>query len=66
MGRNKNDLQFCVMSINETNVELIDCINDAKAELIDCINKAKTETITWIVGVGVLQFILSFLSEKFL
>ncbi len=39
---------------------------DDKIELIDRINKSKTETITWIVGVGILQFILSILSKKFL
>lgn len=39
---------------------------DDKIELIDRINKSKTETITWIVGIGVLQFILSILSKKFL
>lgn len=41
-------------------------INETKIELIDRINKSKTETIRWIVGVGVLQFILSILSKKFL
>ncbi len=54
------------MSINETNVELIECVNKMQAELIDCIDKAKTETITWIVGIGVLQFLLSILTDKFL
>jgi hypothetical protein len=39
---------------------------DDKIELIDRINKSKTETISWIVGIGVLQFILSILSKKFL
>lgn len=31
---------------------------DDKIDIIDRINKAKLETIIWIVGVGVLQFIL--------
>jgi len=35
-----------------------------KVDLIDRINKA--ETIVWIVAVGVLQFILTILSKKFL
>jgi hypothetical protein len=29
-----------------------------KIDLIDRINKAKLETILWIVGVGVVQFLL--------
>ena len=37
---------------------------DDKVDLIDRINKAKLETIIWIVGVGVLQFILSYLLKK--
>jgi hypothetical protein len=37
-----------------------------KIDLIDRINKAKTETIIWIVGIGVLQFILTILSKKIL
>jgi hypothetical protein len=52
--------------INETKIQLVDRINETKIELIDRINKSKTETIRWIVGVGVLQFILSILSKKFL
>jgi hypothetical protein len=51
---------------NETKIQLIERINETKIELIDRINKSKTETIRWIVGVGVLQFILSILSKKFL
>jgi hypothetical protein len=30
-----------------------------KVDLIDWVNKAKLETIIWIVGVGVLQFLLT-------
>ena len=37
-----------------------------KVDLIDRINKSKTETIMWIVGIGVLQFILTILSKNFL
>lgn len=37
-----------------------------KIDLIDRIHKAKTETIVWIVGIGVLQFVLSILSKKFI
>ena len=35
-----------------------------KIDLIDRINKAKLETIIWIVGIGVLQFVLSYLVKK--
>lgn len=52
--------------VNETKIQLVDRINETKIELIDRINKSKTETIRWIVGAGVLQFILSILSKKFL
>lgn len=37
-----------------------------KIDIIDRINRAKTETIVWIVGIGVLQFILTILAKKFL
>ncbi len=36
-----------------------------KIDLIDRINKAKTETIIWIVGIGVLQFVLMMLAKYF-
>ena len=39
---------------------------DDKVDLIDRINKSKVETIVWIVGTGVLQFILTILAKKFL
>jgi len=52
--------------VNDTKIQLIERINETKIELIDRINKSKTETIRWIVGVGILQFILSILSKKFL
>lgn len=46
----------------KTNVFLT---KEDKIDLIDRINKAKTETIVWIVGVGVLQFILTVLFKAF-
>jgi hypothetical protein len=52
--------------ISGVEVGLTNRINDTKVELIDRINKSKNETIIWIVGIGVLQFILSILSKKFL
>ncbi len=36
-----------------------------KIELIDRINKVRTELITWIVSVGVLQYLLLMLTKKF-
>jgi hypothetical protein len=35
-----------------------------KVDLIDRINKSKTETIVWIVGIGVLQFLLTLLVKQ--
>ena len=37
-----------------------------KLDLVDRINKAKMETIIWIVGISLLQFMLTILSKKFL
>jgi hypothetical protein len=48
---------------NKTNTFLT---KEDKIDLIDRINKSKTETIIWIVGIGVLQFILSLLAKYFL
>jgi hypothetical protein len=39
---------------------------NVRAELIEKIYKSKTETIIWIVAVGIIQFILTILSKKFL
>jgi hypothetical protein len=41
-------------------------IKDDKVDMIDRINKAKIETIIWIVGTGIVQFLLSILAKKFL
>ena len=60
------DAKASVFMTKDDKIELIDRIKNDKAELIDRINKSKTETITWIVGIGILQFILSILSKKFL
>ncbi len=48
---------------NKTNILLT---KDDKIDIVDRINKSKLETIVWIVGTGVLQFILSILAKKFL
>ena len=37
-----------------------------KIDLIEKMHRHKIETIIWIVGVGILQFILSILSKKYL
>jgi hypothetical protein len=42
---------------------LIDRMNVNKIDLIDRMNKNKSETLVWIVGVGVLQFVLAFLTK---
>lgn len=39
---------------------------DDKVDIIDRIGKSKIETIIWIVGIGVLQFVLAILAKKFL
>jgi hypothetical protein len=36
---------------------------DDKIDLVDRINRAKLETILWIVGVGIIQFLLGFLAK---
>ena len=38
---------------------------DDKVDLIDRINKAKLETIIWIVGIGVLQFVMSIVAKNY-
>jgi hypothetical protein len=65
-GRISDTKTELVDRINETKIQLVERINETKIELIDRINKSKTETIKWIVGVGILQFILSILSKKYL
>lgn len=48
---------------NKANILLT---KDDKIDIIDRINKSKLETVVWIVGTGVLQFILSIVAKKFL
>ena len=52
--------------ISDTKAELKRDISDTREELIDRIHKSKTDTIVWIVAVGILQFILSILTKRFL
>ena len=39
---------------------------DDKVDLIDRINRSKVETIIWIVGTGIVQFLLTILAKRFL
>ena len=52
--------------IEQMKVDKINLIEQArmdKIDLIDRMNKNKTETLVWIVGVGILQFLMIFLSK---
>lgn len=40
-------------------------LSETRIDLIDRIHKTKIETIIWIVGIGVLQVVASFLLRKF-
>ena len=53
-------------NILATKQDLNEAITAVKSELLEKIYKAKIETITWIVAVGIIQFILTILSKKFL
>jgi hypothetical protein len=44
--------------------ELSDKINEVKTDLIDRMNKNKTEILVWIVGTGILQFLMVLLFRK--
>lgn len=50
--------------INEVKTDLIDRINEVQIDLIDRMNKNKTEILVWIVGTGVLQFLMVLLFKK--
>ena len=52
--------------IHELRTEFLEKINEVRTELLEKIYKSKMETITWIVAVGIVQFILTILSKKFL
>lgn len=49
--------------MNVGKVDMIERMNVIKTELIDRMNKNKTETLVWIVGVGVLQFLMILLTK---
>ena len=57
------DTKTNVFLIKENKIELIQNAKADKIELIERMNKNKSETLVWIVGVGVLQFVLAFLTK---
>lgn len=57
------DTKTNVFLIKEGKIELIQNANAVKIELIERMNKNKSETLIWIAGVGVLQFVLAFLTK---
>jgi BioD-like phosphotransacetylase family protein len=58
----KKDVLTTKEDLNNVRLELLNVRN----ELTEKIHKSKIETIVWIVGVGILQFILTILSKKLL
>ena len=68
--KSSEDVKLVVQEIEEIVEEKINTkkdillTKDDKVDLIDRIYKAKVETIIWIVGVGVIQFILGLLMKK--
>lgn len=68
--KSSEDAKLVVQEIEEIVEEKINTkkdillTKDDKVDLIDRIYKAKVETIIWIVGVGVMQFVLGLLMKK--
>ncbi len=68
--KNEDDARTMIQQIEEIVEAKVEGKKDIlltkedKIDLIDRINKSKLETIIWIVGIGVLQFVLSFLMKK--
>lgn len=62
----KEDKIDLISRFEEDKIDLINRIDNAKTDLIDRIYKSKTETVVWIVGIGILQFMLTILSRKML
>ena len=68
--KNEEDAKTLVHQIEEIVEAKIEAkknillIKEDKIDLIDRINKDKLETILWIVGIGVLEFVLSFILKK--
>ncbi len=57
------DMKTNVFLIKEDKIDLIEQAKADKIDLIDRMNKNKTETLVWIVGVGVLQFLMILLTK---
>jgi hypothetical protein len=64
----KTVIQYFESKTEEKNQQKRDLFltKDDKLDLVDRINKSKVETIVWIVGTGVVQFILTIVAKKFL
>lgn len=70
----KQDLNAAITStkiellekISEVRTELLEKISEVRTDLLEKIYRSKTETITWIVAVGIIQFMLTILSKRFL
>ena len=60
----KDDKSELSHKINEVKTDLIDRINEVQINLIDRMNKNKTEILVWIVGTGILQFLMVLLFKK--
>jgi hypothetical protein len=71
----KDDKSELSNKINEVKTDLIDRfdevktalshrINGVRVDLIDRMNKNKTEILVWIVGTGILQFLMVLLFRK--
>lgn len=67
--RNDKDAKIAVEAVENISENKINTIEekllnkDDKIDLIDRIYKAKIHTIVWIVGVGIVQLVLIFLSK---
>ena len=60
-----NDVQISLTGrINEVKTDLIDRINGVQVGLIGQMNKNKTEILVWIVGTGILQFLMVLLFKR--
>jgi len=56
----KDDKSELLSKIKEVQIDL----KDAQIDLIDRMNKNKTEILVWIVGTGVLQFLMVLLFKR--
>jgi len=67
--KNESDAKAFVQQVEEvvknkiSDKKDIFLTKDDKIDLVDRINRAELETILWIVGVGIIQFLLGFLAK---